>query len=42
MAVEVRYVGTRSREQWATYNYNEINILENGFLNEFKLAQANL
>ena len=25
-----------------TLNYNEINILENGFLNEFRLAQANL
>ena len=25
-----------------TSNYNEINIVENGFLNEFKLAQANL
>ena len=23
-------------------NYNEVNIIENGFLNEFKLAQANL
>jgi hypothetical protein len=41
-AVEVRYVGTRNREQWTTYNYNEANILENGFLKEFKLAQANL
>ena len=26
MAFEVRYVGTRSREQFATYNLNEINI----------------
>ncbi len=42
MAVEVRYVGTRSRNQWTTYNYNELNIIENGMLNEFKLAQANL
>jgi len=43
MAVEVRYVGTRSRELWTTYNYNgEANIHENGFLSEFKLAQANL
>jgi hypothetical protein len=41
-AVEVRYVGTRSRQQWQTFNYNEPNILENGFLDEFKLAQANL
>jgi carboxypeptidase family protein len=41
-AVEVRYVGTRSRAQWEVFNYNEANILENGFLDEFKLAQANL
>jgi carboxypeptidase family protein/TonB-dependent receptor-like protein len=42
MAVEVRYVGTRSRDNWQTLNYNEINIFENGFLDEFKRAQANL
>ncbi|NQW04008.1 MAG: carboxypeptidase regulatory-like domain-containing protein [Acidobacteria bacterium] len=42
MAAEVRYVGTRSRQQWESYNYNELNIIENGFLDEFKLAQANL
>ena len=42
MVVEARYVGTRSRDVWTTYNYNELNIVENGFLNEFKLAQANL
>ncbi len=42
MAFEIRYVGSRSREQVATYNLNEVNIHENGFLNEFKLAQANL
>ena len=27
---------------WTTENWNEINIFENGFLDEFKLAQANL
>jgi hypothetical protein len=42
MAVEVRYVGTRSRDLWTTYNINEVNIHENGFFEEFKLAQANL
>ena len=42
MVVEARYVGTRSLQSWQTYNYNEINIVENGFLNEFRLAQANL
>jgi hypothetical protein len=40
-AIEIRYLGTRSR-QWETFNYNESNIIENGFLNEFKNAQANL
>jgi hypothetical protein len=43
MAVEVRYVGTRSRDLWTTYNYNgEVNIHENGVLDEFRLAQQNL
>jgi hypothetical protein len=42
MAIEARYVGTRSLQSWVTYNYNEINIVENGFLNEFRQAQGNL
>jgi len=42
MAVEVRYVGTRSRDLWFTYNYNELNIHENGVYDEFRLAQQNL
>ena len=42
MAVEVRYVGTRARDLWATQNFNEVNIFENGFLNEFRAAQQNL
>ena len=43
IAVEARYVGTRSDSgSWQTYDYNELNIVENGFLNEFRLAQANL
>ena len=42
MAIEVRYVGTRSRDTWQTLNYNEIDIQENGFLQEFRQAQANL
>jgi hypothetical protein len=49
MAVEVRYVGTRSRDGWSApgagvggFNYNEFNITENGFLNEFRQAQRNL
>ena len=42
MAIEVRYVGNRALRGWTDYNLNETNILENGFLNEFKLAMANL
>ncbi|PYR93713.1 MAG: hypothetical protein DMF84_07845 [Acidobacteria bacterium] len=42
MAVEVRYVGTRGYAGWNTLNYNEYNIVENGFLQEFRQAQANL
>jgi hypothetical protein len=42
MAAEVRYVGTRSRQQWTTYNFNELNIIESGILHEFQLAQQNL
>ena len=41
-AIEVRYVGTRHLFGWGTFDYNEINIKENGFLDEFKNAQANL
>jgi hypothetical protein len=41
-AIAVRYIGTRSRDLWTEYNYNETNIIENGFLNEFRNAQANL
>ena len=40
--IEVRYVGNISRKQWLGANYNEVNIFENGFLNDFKNAQANL
>ena len=41
-AIEIRYVGTRNRQQWETYNMNEVNVHENGFLQEFKNAQQNL
>lgn len=40
--VEIRYVGNRGRDLWRQYNINEINVTENGFANEFRLAQANL
>jgi hypothetical protein len=42
LVVEARYVGSRSLQTWQTFNYNEINIVENGFVNEFRKAQANL
>ncbi len=40
--LEVRYVGHRSVHQWISTDRNEINIFENGFLTQFKAAQANL
>lgn len=40
--VEARYVGNRGSRFLSTYNINEFNIVENGYLAEFKLAQANL
>jgi hypothetical protein len=52
MALEVRYVGTFGRNLWNQQDYNgncdagtscpNVNIIENGFLDEFKRAQANL
>ena len=41
-ALEVRYNGNRTRQQWLAHNINEVNIFENGFLDEFKNAQTNL
>ncbi|HYE89096.1 MAG TPA: carboxypeptidase-like regulatory domain-containing protein [Vicinamibacterales bacterium] len=41
-AMEVRYLGTKGVNQWSTLNYNERNVIENGFLDEFKQAMANL
>jgi carboxypeptidase family protein len=42
IGIDLRYVGTRHLQDWIDYNFNESNIVENGFLNEFKLAMANL
>ena len=42
MAVEIRYVGTRNSDQLTTQNFNEVVIVENGFFDEFRQAQANL
>jgi hypothetical protein len=40
--VEVRYVATRNIQPWTQINVNEFNFVENGMLDEFKLATANL
>jgi len=40
--IEVRYVGNVGKDGWFAKNYNEVNIVENGFAAEFKVAQANL
>ena len=42
LALEVRYNGNRTIHQWINVDPNEVNIFENGFLAEFKNAQANL
>jgi hypothetical protein len=44
MAIEVRYVGNKTLQSWSTYNLNstEYNMLENGWLDEFYLAQKNV
>jgi hypothetical protein len=40
--LEVAYVGNHVVHSWLQYDLNELNIFENGFLNQFKAAQANL
>jgi hypothetical protein len=40
--LEVRYVHNLNLQNWMQYNLNETNIVENGFLNEFKNAMTNL
>ncbi len=40
--LEIRYVGNHGTNLWRQINLNEINTIENGFANEFKLAQQNL
>lgn len=42
MALEVRYVGTRSSNLLRAYNLNQIDITNNGFLADFNRALANL
>jgi hypothetical protein len=41
-ALEVRYAGNRGVRLWHTFNVNEVNIFENGFLNQFIQAKRNL
>lgn len=41
-ALEVRYVGNHAIKVWRAYDINEVNIFENGFLQEFLNAQRNL
>src|SRR5690606_8194182 len=38
MAVEFRYVSNRGRDLWRQYHMSEVNVIENGFLDEFRLA----
>jgi hypothetical protein len=41
-AIEIRYVGNTAQKTWRAYDVNEVNIFENGFLQEFLNAQKNL
>lgn len=41
-AVEIRYSANHAVKLYRAVDFNEINIFENGFLNEFILAQKNL
>jgi hypothetical protein len=40
-AVEVRYVGTRSKNLARSIDYNQVDIFSNGFLADFERARAN-
>ena len=40
--LDIRYVGNHGTSLWRRYDINEVNIIENGFLDEFKVAQNNL
>jgi Carboxypeptidase regulatory-like domain/TonB dependent receptor len=41
MVFEARYVGTRGKRLQHQYDFNETNVLENGFIDEFRLARQN-
>ena len=40
--LEIRYVGNKGVKLWQQVNIDEVNVFENGFLDEFRLAQQNL
>jgi len=40
--LEVRYIGNHGTSLWRLINLNEINVVENGFGSEVKIAQQNL
>jgi hypothetical protein len=40
--VEFRYTGNHGTDLWRQYNLDEVNIIENGFLNDFNIARNNL
>ena len=40
--LEIRYIGNHGTDLWRNINLNEVNVFENGFLNEFQVAQNNL
>jgi hypothetical protein len=40
--IDFRYVGNHGTRLWRQININETNIFENGFLDEFRIAQENL
>lgn len=42
MVLEVRYVGNKATHLWRGVNIQEVNIFENGFLQQFIAAQRNL
>ena len=39
---EIRYIGNRGHKLWRQIDLNELNIIENGVYNEWRLAQQNL
>jgi hypothetical protein len=42
MALEVRYAAARNLQVYTQPNLNEYNVVQNGYLSEFRLAQQNL